>query len=350
MSETLWVDVSEHDWARRGGPLDWVKIRAATSPVMCARATYGDPGGFYRPTYHFGDLQAGAAFAGFILRGGYHNLVRGDAASMKRQVDWLRRELDAYGCRWAMADVERYPELLAADMWPRYDDVRRFQDAWYAAETRVMAWYVPRWVWSYWGNADLTVLRGPLVQSHYADGIHGSPASIYAQAGGNAGVGWSDRYGGRYPDFWQYTSLASVDGASAQTDVNAFRGSIDQLATVLIGETTMALDLTEDQNFVALIWRVLKGVIELQENVDTHVPALGTEKNMLRAKLDAILTAASAPATVAMTADDRAAIIAGVVAELRPAIDGLRAAVRSDTRDAVADLGEGGAAAVRGQV
>lgn len=71
---------------------------------------------------------------------------------------------------------------------------------------------------------------------------------------------------------------------------------------------------------------------------------------MLRAKLDAILTAASAPATVAMTADDRAAIITGVAAELRPAIEALRTAVRADTRDAVADLGEGGAAAVRGQV
>lgn len=330
---TLWVDVSEHDWNRRGGNLDWPSVLAVTSPVMCARATYGDPGGWHRSSQHFGDFQQGAAAAGFTVRGGYHNLVRGDAASMRRQVDWLRRELDTYGCTWGMADVERYPELLNASMWPRYEDVLRFHDAWYAADDRVMAWYVPRWVWSYWGNADLTVLRGPLVQSHYADGVYGSAASIYEQAGGNSGTGWDDAYGGRLPDAWQFTALADVDGASNQTDVNAYRGTLAELAALLTGDIEMS-GILDGQHGEALMWNVNALVYDLDVIADG--PRKG-DPNLLKARL----------VTLSQKLDALAKVGGPEAAALLREIDERFEAQKAEIRDAVADLGEGGAAQVR---
>jgi len=236
----LYVDVSHHDWDRAGGNLDWPKVRAATSPVMCARATYGDPSGFHPSTRYFADLQRGAKAAGFTLRGGYHNLVRGDAASMRRQVDWFRQQLDAEGCHWAMVDVERYPELVSNGLWPRWDDCLRWQDAWDAVEDRPMSWYLPGWlVNSYYPGADLRQLRGPLVQSHYAGG-DGTAQQIYAAAGGDTGTGWDDTYGNRRCDIWQYTSTGNVPGASSYTDCNAYRGTLQQLTALLTGQQPTA--------------------------------------------------------------------------------------------------------------
>jgi hypothetical protein len=90
------------------------------------------------------------------LRGGYHNIVRGDQPSINRQVDWLRRELDKHNANWAMLDVERYAELISADMWATWDDVRRFDDRWADVETRVLVGYIPPWNWSkFLGQPDL---------------------------------------------------------------------------------------------------------------------------------------------------------------------------------------------------
>lgn len=280
----LYVDVSHHDWDRRGSNLDWNAVRQATSPVMVARATYGDPGGWNRTSRHFADFQTGAAAAGFTLRGGYHNLIRGDTASIARQVDWLRAELDKHGCNWAMCDIEPYAELVSANMWPRWQDVQRFHDRWYQVDDRVMAWYLPRWFWAWrdkapsLGEPDLRGLRGPLVQSHYAGG-DGSAQTIYANAGGDGGTGWDDFYGGRYPDIWQYSSGADVAGASSNTDINAYRGSLDELRMLLGDGDDMAINETD---FNALIWRV-QAIIANEPKV-LGGPLAG-EKNELAARL-----------------------------------------------------------------
>lgn len=248
---TLWIDVSHHDRNRRGGPLDWTAILKATSPAMCARAWYGDPNGYNNPSPFYEEHVRGARAAGFTLRGGYMNLIHGDQASINRQVDAFRRRLDAEGCNWQMADIEPYSELVKNNLWPRMDDVRRLNDRWYSVEDRPLAWYIPQWFWrrdSAGGpsllSADLRVLQGPLIQSHYIDGNGRNPRDLYAAAGGNAGTGWDDFYGGRYPDVWQYSSTCTCPGATDRTDVNAFRGSLEQLAALLTGGD---MSLTEEQ-------------------------------------------------------------------------------------------------------
>lgn len=242
---TFFVDLSHHDWNRRGGNLDWPAVLRATSPVVVIRATYGDPSGWNRPTYHFAEMQQGAQRAGFDARGGYHNLIRGDGASIARQVDWLRRELDAADCVWGMADIEPYEELRAAGMWPRWEDVLRWRDRWAAVEDRVMAWYIGTWVWRDWlGQPDLRGLPGPLINARYPIS-DGTPQQIYPTIGGDAGAGWG-AYGGRVPDVWQFTATGDVAGASVNTDCNAHRGTVAQLkarlgSVITVEETEMGM-------------------------------------------------------------------------------------------------------------
>jgi len=238
----LYVDVSHYDRDRRGAPLDWAAIAAAGVPsVMLARASYGDPQGFHPETRFFREHQAGAAAAGFTARGGYHNLIHGDAACIGRQVDYLRGELDAAGATFAMLDVERYPALIANGLYPRWPDVVAFHDRWAAVDSRVLCTYLAHWVWDALGAPDLTQLPGPLTNANYPNLTPAPPGAMYAACAGNDGVGWAS-YGGRVPDFWQFTSTCDLSraGGSVRTDVNAYRGSLDDLIAMLGGGSSVA--------------------------------------------------------------------------------------------------------------
>jgi hypothetical protein len=207
--------------------------------VICIRATYGDPAGWSPKTRHFRDMATAARAAGFTTIGGFHNLTTGDSASHRRQVDWLRRELDVVpgGAEWAMCDIERYDEMMAENTFPRWSDVLRFQDAWYAVDSRPMVWYLPHWVWERadMGKPDLRALRGPLVASNYGDNDPKAPAALYASVGGNHGPGWAG-YGGKSPAIWQFGSRSAVPGASSSTCVDAYRGTLAELITLLTGD------------------------------------------------------------------------------------------------------------------
>jgi hypothetical protein len=228
------IDVSQHDWNGGGGNLDWVAVRRAGIVCMCARATYGDPSGFNYPSYHFGDFVRAAKDAGFVMRGGYHNLVRGDQASINRQVDWLRQELDTHDANWALLDVERYAELIPAVAWPQWDDVRRFDDRWAALDDRVLVGYIPPWNWNkHLGQPDLRAFRGPLIASDYPVGDADEYQHLYARSGGDQGRGWAS-YGNRSSEGWQFSSRAIVPGAAIACDISAWRMNSDQLYALLV--------------------------------------------------------------------------------------------------------------------
>jgi hypothetical protein len=229
------IDVSQHDWDEGGGNLDWVAVRQAGIVGMCARATYGDPYGFNYPSYHFGDFVRAAKDADFPLRGGYHNLVRGDQASINRQVDWLREELDAHDANWALLDVERYAEMVPAVAWPLWDDVRRFDDRWAAVDNRVLVGYLPAWNWNnHLGQPDLRAFRGPMIASDYPVSGAADYRQLYARSGGDTGRGWAS-YGNRISEGWQFSSRALVPGAETACDMSAWRMSSDQLYALLTG-------------------------------------------------------------------------------------------------------------------
>jgi hypothetical protein len=157
-----------------------------------------------------------------------------------RQVDWLRRELDRYKANWAMLDVERYSELVKADMWPRWDDVRRFDDRWAEVDSRVLVGYIPPWNWSkHLEQPDLRDFRGPLIASNYPRQANEDFRQLYEAIGGNEGRGWAS-YGNRVPEGWQYSSRAKVPGVADICDVNAWRINFAQLKTLLTGTQSAA--------------------------------------------------------------------------------------------------------------
>lgn len=244
---TFYTDLSHHDWNRAKGEMNFAKIKGETSGCVVVRATYGDPEGTHYATQHFGDMIKQAKAAGFTLLGGYHNLVRGDLASIKRQVAWFRSELDKYGCNWAMVDIERFDELMENGQYPRWDDVQQFHDEWYRVDKRVLAWYLPDWVWqASLGSHSLTGLKGPLVASEYGSNpSDGSAANLYAKQGGDTSTKWHS-YGGRVPEILQFGSNFVCDGASSHTDVDAFRGTFAQLTKLLIPTTPEPTPPQED--------------------------------------------------------------------------------------------------------
>jgi hypothetical protein len=349
----LFIDVSHHDWSRRGKAIDWRAVAAAgLGEVMCARATYGDPAGFNPQSPHFGDFMGAAASAGFVARGGYHNLIRGDQASINRQVDYLRSTLDRSGATWAMADVESYPELVKAGLVPRWQDVQRFHDRWYAVDDRVMAWYIARWKWEQIGSPDLRGLRGPLFNASYGGG-DGTAQAIYARYGAGSGPGWVS-YGHRVPEVVQFTSTGNVPGASDNTDCNAFRGTTADLVAMLNGTppATTGDDemLDKAQNdALSIAWGVAAGMRDGTIDASTKKPIwLVTQVKAMAATLTLIASkididpaelAAIHDAAQQGVADAATAITDAILAKL-PA----DALTRDDVEQAVRDAFAGGLA------
>lgn len=96
---------------------------------------------------------------------------------------------------------------------------------------RVILGYVPRWYWASQGALNILNQGPPLVNSRYGTAT-GTPAQIYAAAGGDAGSGWGS-YGGQQVALWQFTNKASMAGMAI--DCSAFRGSLTQLKELIYG-------------------------------------------------------------------------------------------------------------------
>lgn len=361
---TIFIDVSQHDRGRHGGPLDWNAIRnAGYGTVMSARASYGDPAIFSPASPYFNETMANAKAAGYTCRGAYHNLIKGDQASVNRQVDLLRSTMDKYGGEWAMADVEAYEELKTNGLVPDWGTIQRFNDRWYQVESRVMAWYIARWFWrDYLKSPNLIGLRGPLINADYP-GFTGAPANAYPQAK-NTGRGFVSM-GGRMPDIWQFGSTFTVPGASSLTDANAFEGTVSQLVKLLTGKTTggNGMALTPEQEVMLRAQtsnaeHYLQSIFGLTENAD-YISDTVNWNNKVPNKLTPLLKEIAATLALVASKVDidsteleaiKQASTAGVLDALPKVVDAILAKMpanvmtREDVESAVRDAFAGGLA------
>ena len=111
-----------------------------------------------------------------------------------------------------MVDVETSGSSL-----PTLNQTLKFIEALKGLGGHVWGVYMPRWFWSQVGG-DLGLLKASgavLISSNYTS---------YS----DTGPGW-EPYGGATPTMWQYTS--------SPIDTNAFKGTADQLAAIINGET-----------------------------------------------------------------------------------------------------------------
>lgn len=143
-------------------------------------------------------------------------------------------------------------------------------NAFNAAGVQVTLSYVPHWYWQEIGSPDLTGAPG-LIASSYVGGS-GYASALYP--GDDWANGWFS-YGGATPAILQFTDAAIVAGVSV--DCNAFKGSLDELNTLLTGAppvtqpTDPTLAVVQD-NQVQLRGPGLKGWPQL--NNHTVVDAL----------------------------------------------------------------------------
>jgi hypothetical protein len=260
---TFFIDVSHHDWNRRQGNMDWVALKNEGIDFVCIRATYGDPLIYNPATRYFREMASAAKQAGLVV-GGYHNLIRGDAASMKRQVDYFKAELDAVDADWAMVDIEPYDALKENGLWPRYEDGLLFAQTWATTDTRKLSVYLAQWVWSGWLKSPvltpmMDIAGGPLISSRYVLGAEKGPyKELYTRSGGDSGPGYSP-YGGVTPEIWQYSSNSAVTGATAPTDADAYKGSVEDLRKRLVREAPVA-------------WELVPALVKLRENANRIAP------------------------------------------------------------------------------
>lgn len=127
--------------------------------------------------------------------------------------------------------------------------LRAVHRAFVANGYRVWSIYGPNWYWKAQGQPSLADLP-PLVSSKYPDMVPGPLASEWAAAPASY---WNG-YGGNTVVMVQFTSSGRINGYNGNLDLNAFRGSRDQLAALWGGQaTTQPVHEDEGDDTVSLI-------------------------------------------------------------------------------------------------
>lgn len=200
------IDVSHH----QGGSLNFQGLRLDGIEFAFLKATEG--AGFVDSRF-FTNLRK-ARDAGMLV-GAYHYVREG--TSVQAQAANVRRVVPTDVP--VILDVEDGSGTL-----PR---VRTFVGLLRDAGYRVPLLYLPRWYWQRLGSPDLTGLP-PLWSSRYPDNTVDDLVDEFARVPSHYWTG----YGGLDVAVLQFTSSARVAGY-APLDANAFRGTREQLSTLL---------------------------------------------------------------------------------------------------------------------
>lgn len=176
----------------------------ANTVAVVAKATNGTGG----VDASFSSFKSQAAAAGAIFSG-YHFLEAGNGAAQAQNY------FNVAGSVACMIDCEQ-----DGSSNPTVQDCVDFRNELVALGGRVWAVYLPNWYWNSIGSPDLSPLSGvALVASDY------NPYS-------DTSSGWNT-YGNMSPSVLQFSDTFSYGGM--QIDFNAFKGTTDQLNTLVNG-------------------------------------------------------------------------------------------------------------------
>ncbi|WP_205669350.1 glycoside hydrolase family 25 protein [Amycolatopsis suaedae] len=201
------LDTSHH---QRGNP-DLARARAEGIEYILLKATEGST--FRDP--RFQATLRRARDVGMLVAA-YHYQRPGSAAA---QVDTIRSMVPT--------DVPVIPDVEAGS--GSVSLTRELVDRLRAAGYTVPLLYLPRWYWQQIGSPTLAGLP-PLWSSRYPDNQQGTVLDEYADVPGHY---WNG-YGGLDVAVLQFSSSGRVAGYGP-LDLNAFRGTRDQLAALLGG-------------------------------------------------------------------------------------------------------------------
>lgn len=228
---TYGVDISNHQ-----AGLDLSRVFAEGFEFVIAKVSEGD---YFRdrmwPAFRDATLAAGRILVG------YH-YVRADC-DIEQQAELFVDHLGYTGIP-AMLDHEANSGGIEV--------LRAVRAAIERRGVRCALTYLPRWYWSgSMGSPDLTGLP-PLMSSHYGPNRSGIASMIYP---GDHNIGWQG-YGGLPVAIFQFSERGAVAGRSI--DVDAFRGTSDQLRNLLTGDDDMAFT-EEDRAMLRDVWVQLRG-------------------------------------------------------------------------------------------
>ncbi|MDI9900265.1 GH25 family lysozyme [Rhodococcus sp. IEGM 1409] len=192
--------------------LDMSRVKSEGFSYVIAKATEG--ASYTNPEYR---RQRDGARANGLLFGSYHYVKSADSA--RAQVD-----------RYESVEPDRsIPVMLDHELSSGDVGVLRAVLAEFVARGyRVNLVYLPRWYWSgHIGSPDLSGLP-PLMASNYVTG-GGFASVLYDRAGGDGSPRW-DGYGNNSVAVLQFSDQGRV--ADYSLDVNAFRGTVEDLAAL----------------------------------------------------------------------------------------------------------------------
>ncbi len=222
------VDVSRH----QGPDLDWPKIKASGIDFAIARASLATtPDAMYQT--NVGRAQA----AGIPVVGAYHFLYPAGVVSPAEQARLFVQQIGHSGALLTVLDIEKDRGPSGEVHEPGIDEVRAFA-AEFAQLTggHQLILYAPAWYWKGTIADPPAADLGPLHASRYvavAEDAAGHPIRMTApEAFAKVPTGWWQASHGGWTDatILQFTSSGKVAGYGGPIDLNAFRGSLDELA------------------------------------------------------------------------------------------------------------------------
>ncbi|RJO72997.1 lysA [Nocardia panacis] len=219
---TFGIDISNHQEG-----LDLTQAFAEGCDFVIAKVSEGD---YFRdaqwPSFRDATLAAGKILVG------YH-YVRGDC-DIEAQADSF---VDHLGDR----DIPAMIDFEANSGGPGV--ARAMVEAIQRRGVRVALTYLPHWYWQQIGSPDLTGLP-PLMSSSYGVDRAGVASAIYP---GSSDSGW-EGYGGLDVAVFQFSERGYV--ANRDLDVDAFRGTPDQLRALLTGDD----DMPSKEEIAEAVW------------------------------------------------------------------------------------------------
>lgn len=241
--------------------INMAQVKNEGFDFVIVKATEGD--NYVNPSYA---SQVQNALNAGLLTMSYHFVhsadENGQVAEVERNVRkdlpvWLDSEVDGSGEYAVSVDLVA---RLRADGW------------------NVVGTYFPQWFWSQIGSPDLRPL-GLLWSSGYPSSSSGYASVLYP---GDSAAGWNP-YGGVTPTLYQFTDRASVAGLSV--DSSAFRGSVSDLARLVSGNSTPAVqaDMDDDMGYVVVhptgLWGHLIESTGKHTDLKEQIPATATTWN-----------------------------------------------------------------------
>ncbi|MGV3159867.1 GH25 family lysozyme [Corynebacterium sp. 32222D000AT] len=220
------VDVSEH---QNGMSLKRTKQEGFDFAILrLCDGTYRDK--------TFRSHLADAEGAGMLVSAYWYLRAPSEGTSIAQQVDVIDQQMGGRRDLGVWIDVESVDSagrklLTEKDVWAAKRELEK-------RGYHVPGIYSGAWYWEKMPGGEPSMKGlGHLWVSHYGRNRRGPASTTYHADGGANHPGWSYPLGDRKPDILQFGSNGEVAGRFP-VDVNAFKGSRDQLKQIFTGKNT----------------------------------------------------------------------------------------------------------------